>query len=299
MTTPNAVNNLGNQKRPPQALSVSESEWIPATVQTCRIINVNIEDWSVDVIGEHANKKFCDVQVMSPYFHIENGEGIYAQPEVGALAWICTPSSGRFATSFLLGFQSAHDEAYDGFRGGRQTLNPGDIMMRTRDENFLILRRGGVVQIGATPTAQRIFIPIRNIIRDFCENYELFSFGGELTWETDRDDQTTDGEALTKFSLKAKEKANNKKHIATLSIGSHGESDTTTLLLEVSDSGDDGAAVVAHMDITKDGEISWKIKKSWELIVDDADITLTATSGAFTADAGSTATVQAQQAVLV
>jgi hypothetical protein len=276
-----------------------EGEWRPASVETCRIINVNIEEWSVDVIGELGNKRYFDIQVSSPYFHFMNGEGIYIQPEVGALCWLCKPSSGRFAAPFIMGFQSAIDEVSTSFRGGRQSLNPGDIMMRTRDENFLILRRGGVVQIGATPTAQRFYLPIRNFIRDFCENYELFTFGGDLTWLTERDEKTTDGAALTKFMLRAKEKADNKGHIATLSIGSHGEDVPTTLLLEVFESGDDGAAVVAHMEITKEGDIKWKIKKSWELIVDEEDITVIATKGAIALDAGDKGTFQSQKDMLV
>jgi hypothetical protein len=276
-----------------------ESEWRAASVETCRIINVNIEDWTVDCISELGNKRYFDVQVMSPYFHFANGEGVYVQPEVGSLVWVCVPSSGRFAAPFVLGFQSAHDSEFDGFRGGRQNLNPGDIMLRTRDENFLVLRRGGVVQIGATPAAQRVYLPIRNFIKDFCENYGLFTFGGDLTWNTERDDQTTDGTALTKFSLKAKEKASNSAYVATLSIGSHGEGKTTTLLLEIFESGDEGAAVAAHLDISKEGNVRWEVKKKWELVVSEEDIVVTASKGAVTIDARDTFTAQAQKDVLL
>jgi len=296
-TTP--LNNLGPTGRPPQPVSILESEWRGASIETCRVINVNIESWSVDCISELGNKRYFDLQVMSPYFHFANGEGVYAQPEVGSMVWVCVPSGGRFAAPFVLGFQSAHDMDFDGFRGGRQTLNPGDIMLRTRDENFVVLRRGGVVQIGATPTAQRMYVPIRNFIRDFCENYELFTFGGELVWSTERDDQTTDGEALTKFSLKVKEKGNDRGHVATLSIGSHGESEATTLLLEVFESGEEGAAIVAHMDISKEGSIAWEVKKSWGLTVSEGDIVMGATDGSIELSAGSSFTAEAQQETAV
>jgi hypothetical protein len=287
------LNNMGAHRRPTQPFSVSESEWRAASVETCRIINVNIESWSVDCVSEYGNKRYFDIQVMSPYFHFASGEGIYVQPEVGALVWLCVPSGGRFSAPFVLGFQSAHDESNDGFRGGRQTLNPGDIMLRTRDENFIVLRRGGVVQIGATPTAQRFYIPIRNFIRDFCENYELFTFGGELTWITERDDQTTDGAALTKFSLRAKEKADNKAHIATLTIGSHGEDSPTTLLLEIGESGDEGAKVMVSLTATKEGDVRWvsqkgysiEAKESLQITVKEKDITITAEQGAYTVSA--------------
>jgi hypothetical protein len=285
---------MGTSGRAPQPFSVSESETLPATIETSRIINVNIEDWSVDVISMEGNKRFFDIQVMSPYFHFMNGEGIYAQPEVGALCWLCRPSTGRFAAPFVLGFQSAYDQDFDSFQGGRQALNPGDIMLRTRDENFLILRRGGVVQIGATPTAQRIYIPVRNFIKDFCENYELFAFGGELTWITERTDETnTDDKAYSKFALRVKEKAGNKLHIANLTVGSHGESAKTTLLLEVFDKGDDGNKVMVGLEITKEGDVTWTSEKDYSIEVKDnftltakeKDITVTASKGKVTVEA--------------
>jgi len=296
----NPLGNMGTGGRRPQPLSVAEGEWKPASVETCRIINVNIEQWSVDCVSEHGNKRFFDIQVMAPYFHFLNGEGIYAQPEVGALCWVCVPSSGRFAAPFVMGFQSAHDDDFDSFQGGRQALNPGDIMMRTRDENFLILRRGGVVQIGATPTAQRFYLPIRNFIKDFCENYELFTFGGELTWLTQRDDQTTDGKALTTLTFKVKEHADNKLQIATLSIGSHGDSDKTTLKLEINDSGDDGNKVMVSLAITKEGDVGWTLEKGFAIEAKEnvqitsleKDITVKAAKGQVLVQANKAATMK-------
>lgn len=286
MLTP--LGNMGTGRRPPQSTGVSESEFKPATIETCRIINVNITSWSVDCISDLGNKRFFDLQVMSPYFHFVNGEGIYAQPELGALCWVCIPSGGRFAAPFVLGFQSAHDQDLDSFQGGRQSLNPGDIMLRTRDENFIVLRRGGVIQIGATPTAQRIYMPIRNYIRDFCENYELLTFGGELTWTTERTEDTdTADKAFSKFALKAKEKAGNKLHIANLTIGSHGENSKTTLMLEVFDSGDDGNKLMVSLVVTKEGDVTWQGEKGYavefkeniQITSKEKDITVVAEQG--------------------
>jgi len=248
-----------------QSAGIADGKYMPAMVEKVRIINVNVDDWSVDCVSEYANKRFFDVQVMSPYFHFAGGEGIYAMPEVGALAWLCKPSSGRFAPEFIMGYMAPFDEDHVSFRSGRQSLNPGDIMLRTRDENFIVLRRGGVIQIGATPTAQRIYIPIQNFIRDFAENYQLFTFGGELTWITERDDQTTDGSAPTKFSLKAKSKANEPLHVAELTIGSHGEGDPTTLELTVWSDGSDSRAEKVQLKITKDGDVTWDVKQNYSM----------------------------------
>jgi hypothetical protein len=242
--------------------SISSQQFRSAVVETGRIVNVNIKDWTVDVVSEHGSKKYFDIQVSSPYFHPMNGEGIYVMPEVGALVWVCKPSEGTFSAPFVLGFQAIHDQGENNFRNNRMMLNPGDIMMKTRDENFIILRRGGVLQIGATPIAQRMYLPIRNIIRDFCENYELHSLAGDMTWSVERDDKTTTGDALTTMAIKVKSKADDKAYIANVSLGSHGEGEATTLLLEIKESGDEGAATKVSVAMTKEGDVTWDVRRN-------------------------------------
>src|SRR5574337_5397 len=138
-------------------------------------------------------------------------------------------------------------------------------MMRTRDENFVILRRGGVVQIGATPIAQRLYIPIRNVIRDMCENYDLFSLAGEMSWSVDRTDQTTDGAAPTLFSLKVKNKANEPQHAALLTLGSHKDDDQLTLNLLIKASGAADANTMIQMQMTKKGSVTWTMQENFTL----------------------------------
>jgi len=250
-----------------QSQGIAMNSYVPPIIEKVRIVSVNIDDWTVDCVSEYANKRHFDVQVMAPYFHYINGEGIYVMPEVGALAWICTPSAGRFDTPFILGFQAPFDTAQANFRAGRQSLNPGDIMLRTRDENFLVLRRGGVVQIGATPVCQTMYIPLRNIIHQYCENYQLDTFGGTMLWKTERDDQTDQGDALTTLSFNVKDKANDKDHIAKLSIGSHGDGEPNTLVLSIHESGDEGAAAMMMLQITREGDVVWDLEKDWTVNV--------------------------------
>jgi len=135
------------------------------------------------------------------------------------------------------------------------------MMMRTRDENFIILRRGGVIQIGSTPVCQTMYVPIRNMLRHFCENYEVNCFGGQLTWFTERTDQTVDGSVLTTFSLKARERANDPLHVATLTVGSHGEEDPAIVELIVYDSGLDSQQEKARLVIDKEGNVDLSLEK--------------------------------------
>jgi hypothetical protein len=242
-------------------------------VETGRVVNVNIADWTVDVVMDKGGKRHPDILVNSPYLHYQNGEGVYVVPEVGAVCWVCTPSEGDDAQEFILGFQPPMQGTKD-FSAGRPDMNPGDIMLRTRDENFLILRRGGVVQIGATPTSQRMYIPVRNFIRDFAENYELLAFGGSMQWLVG-DDRLEDGPPeygkrqgkFTTFQLLAKEKANDPGHVVDLTIGSHGEGDPTTLSIVARASGAEGAAMKVELKVTKEGDVSWDVQKDWSMSV--------------------------------
>jgi hypothetical protein len=259
-------------------LSISEDRYYAPVIETGRVINVNMTDWSVDVVSEHANKLFFDIQVMSPYFHYFNGEGIYCMPEVGATCWVCKPSNGRMSDAFVMGFMAPFDQDHISYRCNRQNLNPGDIMLRTRDENFVILRRGGVVQIGAGPICQRMYIPIRNFIKDFCENYQLTTLGGDLTWEVKRPDQTPDGTSPCLVTLNSREFANTPNPIATLSIGSHGPNDPTILDLVINDSGQPGAVQQVHLAVSKAGDVIWELLGGWSLTT-VKDITMSSSSG--------------------
>lgn len=204
----------------------------PAIIMQCRVINVNMVNWTVDVISQFDRHYFSDIQVLSPYLHYDQGEGIYAMPEVGAVCMVCIPSdttppfvAGYVAPMEQLGgpqlqtpddpnsaivttvqaVQSVDPNQVTGsdapagtrsrgsntvqypqvdaaFSAGRPAVNPGDIMMRTRDNNFITLKRGGVVQIGSTELAQSIYIPLGDKLMDITGEYEHQNIGGSEHW---------------------------------------------------------------------------------------------------------------------
>jgi hypothetical protein len=176
------------------------------------VTDVDRKTYTITVDTKHSSKTVTDIQVGSPYHHHDSGEGIHHLPEVGAICYLAFPSDNTppFVLTYL-GAASVVSTA-DGtparstpdgagsdtdvsFRSKRPALNPGDIAITTRDENFLYLRRGGIVQIGATPISQRIYIPILNYIKDFCENYEMQTFGGDVAWTVGRQEDDPSGDA--------------------------------------------------------------------------------------------------------
>lgn len=167
-----------------------------------RIVNINVVKWTVDVVTQFDRKSYFGVQVSSPYMHHSRGEGLFVMPEVGATCMLCIPgdSSPPFVLAFVMAHELVNDSAPDAplgtnthpvpsnnatdasFAGGRPRAKPGDIMLRTRDGNFITLHRGGVLSIGATELAQRIYIPLGNLVMDVSQNYAHHNAGGSITW---------------------------------------------------------------------------------------------------------------------
>lgn len=236
-----------------------------------RVLTVNIRDFTVDVATEFTFKNKFDIPFMSPYCHQTQGEGMNFMPEVGATCWICTPSEeGKDA--FVLGFTMVDENG--SLRGGRDLMNPGDIQHKTRDGNFVWLRRGGIVQIGSTPICQRVYLPIRNIVQDYAENYELHTPAGDLTWTVARKEEDANGHQACLYTLAAKEFSDdpNTNPLAVLKVGSHGEGNPTILSLLTRDKG--GGSTATSLEITKDGELNWTVNKFVLNVKGDAELAI-------------------------
>lgn len=261
----------------------------PALIQRGRVYAVDVRNYTVDIISEYTYAITPDVPFASPYAHYSNGEGINFMPEVGATCWYCKTSDNQV---FVLGFTPPTEEG--GFRGGRPLLSPGDIHLSTRNGNFVTLKRGGVVQVGSNAICQRVYFPIKNIIRDFAENYELHTFGGDLIWSVDRQENDSDGHRMSSFVVKVKEFADdpNDDPIALLKIGSHGDSDKTILTLETRDKG--AGKVKVSLTFDKDGNVNWNLEKKLTLNA-KGDISVE-TNGALDLKAKNTISIQSASA---
>ena len=258
---------------PKRSKSVAESsaQLKGALIERARIVTVNTRNYTCDVVTEFSQTHRFDIPFMVPYCNQDQGEGINFMPEVGSVVWICAPSEGG-RDHFVLGWTMIDEGG--AYRGGRELLNPGDVHFSTRDGNVLHLRRGGIVQIGATPVCQRIYLPIRNVIQDFAENYEMHTPAGDWTWTVAREDEDGDGHQACTWELGVKEFADdpNEDPIGVLKFGSHGEGNDTILSLVTRDKG--GGVVQACLEINKAGEITWNVKKLTFTCEGDTEMTI-------------------------
>lgn len=252
-------------------------------IESGQIINVDIAHWTVDVRTKNTHRQLLDRQVCSPYLHFNQGEGIYAMPEVGAKCMVCSPSDDEpFILCFVTAFErepsgdpstQPESEGDEGeaqsevtYRSGRPRLQQGDIMLRTRDGNQLWLHRGGVVEIGATHMAKRVYIPIGNMIRDVFQNYQARSTAGDMLWKTLRSDTDAAGDARTSFTLAARRFAQDAKASVLLKAGyvEEGETEVVHLRCVVAqnaidpDTGDveDETGIVYDFNVNSAGDVT-------------------------------------------
>lgn len=215
-------------------------------IEEGRVINVDMQHWTIDVRTKNSQRQLLDMQVLTPYLHFAGGEGIFAMPEVGAVVQTCMPSDGApfilgFCTTFEREGQPVEDEGQtttqpqvesssdaeteEGpptevtYRSGRPYLQQGDIMLRCRDGNQIWLHRGGVVEIGSTWLSKRFYIPLANTIRDVAENWEAMTLAGDMIWHVERSDRSPDADADATFTLVAKNFAQDQFYTVQVQAG--------------------------------------------------------------------------------
>lgn len=180
------------------------------SVFKARVLAVDKVRCTMTVLGEN-NERFDGIPLPSHYVG-SKGQGSFWTPEQNSILYLCSPSDGVapfvVAGCALPREQGDDDTDQDDFRQARPVLNEGDQVVASSDDgNFIILRKGGVIEIGASQTAQRLYVPVNSMIMDFCQDYQLQTTGGILSWKTRRDDTSHGGGTKTpaEFRLQIKE----------------------------------------------------------------------------------------------
>jgi phage baseplate assembly protein gpV len=223
-----------------------------AVIELATITDVHLQNYTVDVLSTFGHRPIPDVPVAMPYMAAETGAGINFMPQIGDQCYLVIPGddSGPFILGFVANGQLRQtdsdseqpDEDGEGpdYSGGRLFLESGDICLDTADGNFVILRRGGIVQIGATSLAQTLYIPIENLIRHFFQRYQMISPLGEVDWghASIENGIAPDGDTAVLIKFNAREAAQDKEMSVELRVGRLNE--------EVLDTAEDPEHTFAH-----------------------------------------------------
>lgn len=194
-----------------------------------KIIEVNTVKHTVTVQGE-GNEIHEGIQFMPRQLN-PDGTGSFVTPETNMIVWLCTPSSE--ATPFVLGCAAVpkqtdadDDEDPNDFRMNRPVLNEGDEMVASRDSGYIIMRKGGILEVAASQVAKTFWMPVENLIQSFCESFAIDSPGGSLSLSIRDEDETWGADrSPVEFNLKVKEFADDPFDIFELKVGRIAEED--------------------------------------------------------------------------
>jgi hypothetical protein len=153
-----------------------------------------------------------DVPVEPFMVNSRTGGGSFYMPEKGGMVWICKPSVG--SAPFIMGGATAPNQTDEGDdledpsdrRFNRPQINDGDHALSISDEGHVIMRKGGMLELGAGPVCKSVYIPITNILREFTQNWEQIFGGGRMSFlSRDQDETYGEGRNPTEFQLQIKE----------------------------------------------------------------------------------------------
>ena len=194
-------------------------------IYRAKVLSVDKVHWTVSVQGEYRNQVYEGIPIM-PTYVTGDGCGQFFMPEVNSLVTICKPSTG--STPFILGGTSSPKQTDEGdpdedpndHRQNRPVLNEGDMMIACSGTARIILRKGGVLEIGASESAKRMYIPLTNIIREFSQNYIHETGSGKFSMLC-RDDDESFGSGVTpaEYQLQVKEFCEDDLPIVDLRMG--------------------------------------------------------------------------------
>lgn len=185
-------------------------------VLEARITKVNPKDYSVNLVTDGENTlSAIEVPWTTPWRHPDGG-GIDFIPEVGAPCWTIWHPYDSLPT--IIGFSSPSHKNL-AWASGRRELNPGDIILWTRDDNRIVLRRGGNIEIVSTKECMTTFVAAKHLIEQLCRHWKMTTRGGELTWFTDDSALSASTGARSVFRLAAKRFGQDADPFVTLSMG--------------------------------------------------------------------------------
>jgi len=206
-----------SKTRVPIASSYGDVRILKATVEA-----VDKVKYTLSVRTE--NGETADGIAAMPRSLNADGTGSYEVPEVNSTVWICVPSTEGIP--FILGhapipLQTDEDDGDpNDYRMNRPVLNEGDEMVASKESGYVILRKGGMLEVAATQMCRTFWIPIENLVHTIAENFIVDTTGGSLSLLT-RDEDETHGADIspTEFKLNLKEFANDEFDIFDLRIG--------------------------------------------------------------------------------
>jgi hypothetical protein len=180
-------------------------------VVRAKILSVDPVTWTCKVQSDNDNETHDGISVEPTYLDSEGG-GQFSMPEENSIVWLCYPSKSQ--QPFIMGHSTLPKQEDEGDpneepvdrRMNRPVLNRGDKVLGSSATGYVIVRKGGVVEVAASEDCKRIYIPLTNLIREFAQNWEM-NLGAGIISSLNRDNDASYGADKTphEFQLRFNE----------------------------------------------------------------------------------------------
>lgn len=225
-------------------------------IEKAIVTEIDFENQCYFVRSEMSEWDSYRIPIMSPYINSTNSSGIKICPQVGTVCLSAMLSDG---TRCILGFIPA-DDTKGSLDAGFPTMTSEDIFIHGPEGNFIRVRSGGIIEIGASPICSSIYIPTRNILHQISENFILDTFAGSLEYKVARAEDDGDGHQKCFFSLNVKEFADDENEIVRIRSGALDNKIAFSLVIKDSGSGEN---TKISIELSKEGDINAKIEKDF------------------------------------
>ena len=197
---------------PPKNPTTAKNQFLPVLMMRGKVGPVNKTKWTCTVEPEGDGMPIPDVPIEPMMMNAKTGGGSFFMPEKGSLVWCCRPSTD--STPFVFGAATAplqvdegdEEEDPNDRRMNRPVLNEGDAALAVSEQGFIIMRKGGMLEVGASEACKRVYIPLTNVIREFSQGWE-HTVAGNYIGLMPRDQDEVHGSENTpvEFQLKIRE----------------------------------------------------------------------------------------------
>jgi hypothetical protein len=191
-----------------------------------KVVSVDNVKWTATIQPEHGGNPIPGVPI-EPMMINSSGGGSYFMPEQNSVVWACTPSTD--ATPFIMGGATLPKQTDEGDenedpndrRMNRPVLEGGDCALAVSEQGHIFMRKGGTVEIGASESCKRVYLPLKNMVREFSQNWEHQIGGGGKISVLARDEDARFGSDLTpaEFQLQISEFAEDVDPVIDLRLG--------------------------------------------------------------------------------
>jgi hypothetical protein len=139
------------------------------------------------VLTSDGMRRIDDVQV-STLSASGRGGGVRAEPNLGDRCIL----GGSKQDPKVLGFMGVFDPATKSYGHNEPESTYGDLSFGTAADNFIHIRRSGIIEVKASGLCQTMYIPTGAIIQEHFKQYRGYCPGGEISLAT-RSARTEEG----------------------------------------------------------------------------------------------------------